>query len=161
LIVEVVDPETMRPVPEGMPGVVVATDPRRQAYPMLRYFTGDITEGLTHGVGSSGRTTPRIGRILGRHGDIPRVKGLFVVPKQIAAGIAEVGPFDTFQLVVTRPGNQDELTIRIETEDPGVSGLADRLAAAVKVATRLTARVELVGTATLEGATLIDDRRTL
>ena len=161
LLVEVVDPETMQPVPDGAPGVVVATDPRRQAYPMLRYFTGDITAGLTHGEGSSGRTTPRIGRILGRHGDIPRVKGLFVVPKQVAAGLAGVGPFETFQLVVSRPGHQDELLIRVEADDPGASGLADRLSAAVKVATRLTADIELVGIGALEGASVIDDRRQL
>ena len=161
MLIEVVDPDTLQRVPEGTPGVVVATDPRRQAYPMIRYFTGDITEGLTHGVGSSGRTTPRIGRILGRHGDIPRVKGLFVVPKQVAAGLAEVGDFATFQLVVDRPGNQDELTIRVETADPGASGLADRIESAVKVATRLTATIELVGAGALEDADLIDDRRQL
>ncbi|MCP3976309.1 MAG: phenylacetate--CoA ligase [bacterium] len=161
LIVEVVDPETMKPVPEGSPGVVVATDPRRRAYPMVRYFTGDITAGLTHGVGSSGRTTPRIGRILGRHGDIPRVKGLFVVPGQVGDGLSEIGVFETFQLVVTRPGHQDELTIRVETVDPEASGLADRLSAAVKVATRLTADVELVAVGTLRDQPTIDDRRQL
>lgn len=160
LIIEVVDPETMKPVPEGTPGVVVATDPRREAYPMLRYFTGDITEGLTHGVGSSGRTTPRIGRILGRHGDIPRVKGLFVVPTQVAAGLATVGDFPAFQLEITRPGNHDEMLVRVETAEEG-SGLVERLVDAVKLATRLTADVELVPVGSLEDSDVIVDRREL
>ena len=161
LIIEVVDPATMQPVGAGEPGVVVATDPRREAYPMIRYFTGDVTAGLTFGEGSSGRTTPRIGRILGRHGDIPRVKGLFLVPRQVQAGLDTVGRLGAFQVVITRPGNQDELMIRVEADDPDATGLRDRVGAAVKDATRLSAAIELVDRGTLEGEEVIADLRDL
>lgn len=161
LLVEVVDPETLRPVPEGTPGVIVATDPRRQAYPMVRYFTGDITAGLSFGEGSTGRRTPRMGRILGRHGDIPRVKGLFLVPQQVAGGLSTVGTLGSFQAVITRPGNQDELTIRVETDDPEATGLSDRVSQAIKAATRLTATIELVPNGALTDAPVIDDQRVL
>ena len=161
LIVEVVDPDTMRPVGEEVPGVVVATDPRREAYPLLRYFTGDITSGLSYGEGSSGRTTARMGRIVGRHGDIPRIKGIFVIPGEVEKGLAAVGNFAGYQLVVTRPGNQDELIVKVETDDPDVSGLAGRLADSIKVATRLSADVELVGVGALADQPAIDDRRQL
>ncbi len=162
LIVEVVDPETYEPVDEGEPGVIVATDLRRVAYPMIRYFTGDITEGITTAPAPSGRTTPRIGRILGRHGDIPRVKGLFLVPGQIQAALDRVGSMGRFQVVIDRPGNQDTVTVRIETEG-GAAG-TDRtvVVAALKDETRLTCEVELVDVGTLsEDAPVIADQRTI
>ena len=145
-IVEVVDPVTHRPVASGEPGVLVVTDVRRRAYPMLRYFTGDITEGLQHEPGPSGRTTARMGRILGRAGDIPRVKGLFVVPAQVAAALATVGEFGSFQLVIDRPGTQDTLLVRVEKPraTDGRTGLADRVVEALKDGIRLTCDVELV-----------------
>lgn len=164
LIIEVLNPDTLQPVAPGDPGVIVATDMRRRAYPMLRYFTGDITEGLTYETGESGRTTPRMGRILGRSGDIPRVKGLFVVPSQVADALAVVGDFDRFQLVIDRPGLQDSLRVRIE--DPGQAearpALSDRLIEALKDRIRLTCEVELVDPDALgSDAPVVVDRRAL
>ena len=162
--VEVVDAETHRAVPAGEPGVLVVTDLRRRAYPMLRYFTGDITAGLTYEPGASGRTMARMGRILGRAGDIPRVKGLFVVPDQVAAAIATVGDFGPFQLVVDRPEIQDTLLVRIEHRGSADErpSLAQRIVPALKDHIRLTCDVELIDPGTLgEDAPLVDDRRAL
>jgi phenylacetate-CoA ligase len=160
LIVEVVDPETYQPVAEGEPGVVVVSDGRRQAYPMIRYFTGDIIEGYTTEPGPSGRTTMRIGRVIGRHGDIPRVKGLFVVPGQVRKALDAIGEVPDFQLVIDRPGNQDTLTVRMEWAGDAEAPV-DRIINSIKENTRLTALVEILPPATLGDHDLVVDRREL
>jgi phenylacetate-CoA ligase len=163
-IVEVVHPETHEPVGAGEPGVLVVTDTRRRAYPMLRYFTGDITAGLTTEPGASGRTMPRMGRILGRAGDIPRVKGLFVVPDQVAAALATVGDFGAFQLVIDRPGHQDTLLVRVEHAGPADdrAALTERIVTTLKDHIRMTCDVDLLDAGGLgEGAPVVDDRRDL
>jgi phenylacetate-CoA ligase len=161
LIVEVVDPDTFQPVAEGEPGVVVATDFRRSAYPMIRYFTGDIVEGMINEPGESGRTTSRIGRILGRHGSILRVKGLFVVPTQVRTALDTLDGLGTFRLIADRPGNQDTLTVQVEHADPTNPSLPDRVIRALKDGVRLTCQVELVAPGSLDGLAMVEDRRVL
>jgi phenylacetate-CoA ligase len=153
-IFEVVHPETREPVAAGEPGVLVVTDLQKQAYPMIRYFTSDITEFYDPAPCECGRTTGKIGRILGRHGDIPRVKGLFLVPTQVKEALSHAGVDAPFQLVVERPGNQDVLTIKIEGEVD-----AHAAARSVKETTRLTPTIESVPVGALEGAPVLDDRR--
>lgn len=163
MIVELLHPESSQPVGPGEPGVIVVSETQRQAYPMVRYFTGDLSEGLNSDPCDCGRTTPRLGRILGRVGDIPRVKGLFVVPKQVAASLERCGDLGAFQLVVDRPGTQDRLTVRVEHS--GDAGRRDALAADVvavlKESIRLTCEVELVDKGALDGRPTVDDRRAL
>ncbi|GIU93462.1 MAG: phenylacetate--CoA ligase [Acidimicrobiia bacterium] len=155
-IFELVHPENGEPVETGEPGVLVVTDLVRQAYPMIRYFTGDITEYLDPSPCPCGRTTGKIGRILGRVGDIPRVKGLFVVPSQVRECLTACGVQGRFQLVVERPGTQDSLTIKVEGEVD-----AGRVAAALKEAIRMSVTVESVPPGALADAPLVDDRRVL
>ncbi len=161
MVVEVLHPETKEPVAPGEPGVVTVSEADRIAYPAIRYWTGDLTAGLDHSPCGCGRTTPRLGRILGRVGDIPRVKGLFVVPKEVQASLAAFPSLGAFQLVVDRPGNQDRLRIRIEHAGPAEEreGLRPRIVEAVKQGTRLTAEVVLEDPGTLEGLPLVDDQR--
>lgn len=161
-LVEVVDAESKQPVPPGEPGVIVASEAERFAYPMLRYWTGDITEGLDHSICGCGRTTPRMGRILGRVGDIARIKGLFVVPNQVERALAELPGVGRFQLVVDRPGTQDTLSIRIEhAGSPDArSQLAADAARRVKEAIRLGADIELIDVGALgENAPVVVDKR--
>lgn len=163
-IVEVLDAETKEPVAEGEPGVIVATEVERVAYPMLRYWTGDITAGLDSSPCGCGRTTPRMGRILGRVGDIARIKGLFVVPAQVQRALDALPNLGKFQLVVDRPGRQDTLTVRIE-HSGAVSDrpqLAEQAAAQIKEGIRLSAEIELIDVGALgDSAPVVVDKRTV
>lgn len=161
-LVEVVDAQTKQPVGPGEPGVIVATETERFGYPMLRYWTGDVTAGLDDSPCACGRTTPRMGRILGRVGDIARIKGLFVVPAQVRRALEDLPGLGAFQLIVDRPGTQDTLVIRVEhAGEPGARpALAETAARRVKDAIRLSADIDLVDVGTLgEGAPVVVDNR--
>ncbi|MEJ2357401.1 MAG: phenylacetate--CoA ligase, partial [Deinococcales bacterium] len=111
---EIVDPETGQVLPEGKDGVLVITTLTKEALPLLRYWTGDITS-LTREPGASGRTHARIGMIRGRADDMLVVRGVNVYPTQIEAAlvdIAEASPH--YQLVVRRVKTLDELELRLE-----------------------------------------------
>lgn len=165
LIVEVLDPETWQPVPQGTAGVVVVSDPFRQAMPILRYVTGDITAGLDDTLCACGRTTPRLGRIIGRVGGIPRVKGLLVVPAQVQRALDSVEGLGRWQLIIDRPGTQD--TLEVVIEDAGPEGQRDDRARQtverLREAVRVTATVTLVqpGSIPTDAETIVDRRSTI
>lgn len=163
-LVEVLDTDTRQPVGPGEPGVIVASELERVAYPMLRYWTGDVTAGLDFSPCACGRTTPRMGRILGRVGDIARVKGLFVIPGQVQRALDVFPDLGKFQLVVDRPGTQDTLAVRIE--HMGAVGdrsqLAEQAAQRIKEGIRLSTQVELIDVGTLgDDAQVVVDKRDL
>ena len=116
---EVLDPETQVPVPEGHAGELVITTLTKEALPMLRYRTRDITR-VTTAPCDCGRTHLRILRITGRSDDMLIIRGVNVYPSQIEAvlvGRTMVSPH--YQLVVERRGTLDHVTIEVEAE-PGV-----------------------------------------
>jgi phenylacetate-CoA ligase len=161
-LIEVLDAETKQPVGPGEPGVIVASESERIAYPMIRYWTGDITAGLDVVPCACGRTTPRMGRILGRVGDIARVKGLFVVPAQVQRALDSLPELGKFQLVVDRPGTQDTLCVRIEHGGPVADRprLAEEAADRIKEGIRLSTVIELVDMGALgESAQVVVDKR--
>jgi phenylacetate-CoA ligase len=115
--VEVINPDTGETVETGQAGEIVITDLSRIGMPMIRYRTGDITEGIDTGQCSCGRTSPRLGRIIGRVSDIPRVKGMFVSPRQVTEALQDVLSKDVpFQLIVDRIMGRDRLLVRIGTD---------------------------------------------
>lgn len=162
LMVEVLDPETWRSVSPGSPGVVVVSDPYREAMPILRYVTGDITQGVNEEPCPCGRTTPRMGRIIGRTGGIPRVKGLFVVPAQVQRALDTLERLGPWQLIIDRPGTQD--TLELVSEDTGPEAtreaLGQRTVEVLREAIHLTATVTLVpqGSISTDAETVIDRR---
>jgi len=104
-----------------------------------------------------------MGRILGRVGDIARVKGLFVVPTQVAAHLARIPELGRFQLVIDRPGTQDTLTVRIEhagapTERRALAGVAQQT---LKNGIRLTCEIDLIDVGALgsDAPTVVDRRK--
>ena len=113
---EVLDPETQDPVAEGQAGELVITTLTKEALPMLRYRTRDITRVTTEPC-DCGRTHLRILRITGRSDDMLIIRGVNVYPSQIEAvlvGRSMIAPH--YQLVVERSGNLDHVTIEVEVQ---------------------------------------------
>ena len=113
---EVLDPETQDPVAEGQAGELVITTLTKEALPMLRYRTRDITRVTTEPC-DCGRTHLRILRITGRSDDMLIIRGVNVYPSQIEAvlvGRPMIAPH--YQLVVERSGNLDHVTIEVEVQ---------------------------------------------
>jgi phenylacetate-coenzyme A ligase PaaK-like adenylate-forming protein len=160
-VVEVIDPTSGTHVHEGASGELVVSDVWRQAMPIIRYRTGDLTEGLNLDPCPCGRTAPRLKRIIGRVSDIPRIKGMFVVPRHVQNVLDRYPALGRFQLIVDRPAHQDELTVKIALKQSmDQEALGRRLSAEIRDAIRLTAVVEFVDPQNLpEGAPLFDDRR--
>jgi phenylacetate-CoA ligase len=164
--VEVLDPETAEPVGPGQPGEVYVTSLKRRAMPIIRYRTWDLTSGLDPTACPCGASTPRLGYIIGRVGTIPRVKGLFVNPREVGEVLADFPQVGRFQLVVDRPEGQDLLVVRVEVgravADPHSEiNLRARLTEALRNRLRLTPVVELVGEGTIgdDSPTVVDLRR--
>ena len=111
---EVIDPESNAPVPEGHAGELVITTLTKEALPMLRYRTRDITR-VTRAPCDCGRTHLRILRITGRSDDMLIIRGVNVYPSQVEAvliGAAHIAPH--YQLVVERRGSLDHMTVEVE-----------------------------------------------
>jgi len=116
---EVIDPDSGKPLPEGEAGELVITTLTKQALPMIRYRTRDITK-LTTAPCECGRTHVRILRVTGRNDDMLIIRGVNVYPSQVEAvlvGLPDVAPH--YQLVVQRKGSLDEVSIEAEAQ-PGV-----------------------------------------
>jgi phenylacetate-CoA ligase len=160
-VVEVIDPATGTHVDEGASGELVISDVWRQAMPIIRYRTGDLTEGLNLDACPCGRSAPRMKRIIGRVSDIPRIKGMFVVPRNVQNVLDRYPELGRFQLIIDRPVHQDELTIRIALMQPvDRDALGQRLSGDIRDAIRLTAALEFVDSQQLPaGSPLIEDRR--
>jgi phenylacetate-CoA ligase len=161
-VVEVIDPGTGKPVEEGASGELVVSDVWREAMPIIRYRTGDLTEGLNLSPCPCGRTAPRMQRIIGRVSDIPRIKGMFVVPRHIQNVLERYPELGRFQLVVDRPAHQDELSLKVVLAQPvEQEQLRRRLISDIRDAIRLTADIEFVEAASLpaEAPMFVDRRR--
>jgi phenylacetate-CoA ligase len=116
---ELIDPETGDPVAEGEAGELVITTLTKEALPMLRYRTRDITRLATTRC-ACGRTHLRILRVAGRNDDMLIVRGVNVYPSQVEAVLVDrPGLAPHYQLVVERHGALDHLRIEIEAL-PGV-----------------------------------------
>jgi len=112
---EIVDPDTGEVLPEGEEGVLVFTTLTKQALPLLRYWTGDVTS-LSSSPCACGRTLVRMDRIKGRADDMLIVRGVNVYPTQVEAvllRLPELTP--NYRIVVTRSGTLDEAEVEIET----------------------------------------------
>ncbi|WP_094227551.1 phenylacetate--CoA ligase family protein [Methanolobus psychrotolerans] len=127
--VEVLD-ENGEQVAEGEKGELVLTSLSKEALPIIRYRTGDITR-LLEGECSCGRTTPRISRLLGRADDMLIVRGINVFPSQIENIIASIPEVtEHFQVILDRNAKMlDEITVKVELEENAFTGELKDLAA--------------------------------
>ncbi|WP_299438432.1 phenylacetate--CoA ligase family protein [uncultured Rhodospira sp.] len=111
---EVIDPETLEPLPMGATGELVITTLTKEALPMIRYRTRDITR-LDDTPCACGRTHVRIMRVTGRNDDMLIIRGVNVYPSQIEAvmmGFPGTAPH--YQLIVARQGVMDTLAVEVE-----------------------------------------------
>ena len=116
-LVEVVDPTTLLPVAPGQPGELVVTTLSREATPLVRYRTRDLTA-LIPGDCPCGRTLRRIERVRGRTDDLLFVKGVKVFPSEIEAALFAVeGARPHFQVVLERRGGEDQATVLVEVDE--------------------------------------------
>jgi len=121
---EVIDPETTEPLPSGATGELVVTTLTKEALPMLRYRTRDITR-LVEEPCPCGRTHRRMMRVTGRSDDMLIIRGVNVYPSQVEAflvGFPGLAPH--YQLLLTRDGPMDAITIEVELAPPAPLGEA-------------------------------------
>ncbi len=124
---EIVHPETGAPLPDGEIGVLVLTSLTKQAFPVLRYWTGDLCS-ITREPAPCGRTHARMSSIVGRSDDMLVIRGVNVYPSNIEHTLLQVeGVSPHFQLVVEREGTLDTLAVRVESEHPANSSAATAL----------------------------------
>ncbi len=111
---EIIDPDTLQPLPDGEEGELVLTTLSKRAIPMIRYRTRDITSIMPERC-SCGRTLRRIRRIGRRSDDMMIIRGVNVFPSQIEAAIMKVkGLTPHYQIILTRDHGLDQMEIQVE-----------------------------------------------
>jgi len=116
-IPEIIDPETEQTLADGEIGELVLTTITKEAFPMIRYRTGDLTS-LDHSACPCGRTLVRMSRVAGRTDDMVVIQGINVFPSQIEQILTEIeGTEPHYRLRVDRSGARDELEVWVEVSD--------------------------------------------
>ena len=149
-IVEIVDPETLRPVPDGEVGELVLTTLNREAMPLLRYRTRDLTR-ILPGECPCGRHHKRLDRMKGRSDDMMILKGVNIFPIQIETILLQFEELTSNYLITleTRESN-DEMTVEVElgqlfTDDYGrLQELTREITRRLKDEILVTPRVKLL-----------------
>ena len=116
-IPEIIDPDTEEVLPYGTPGELVFTTITKEAFPVIRYRTRDISI-LYPEPCRCGRTIVRMGRVQGRSDDMLIIRGVNVFPSQIESVIMEIDGIEPhYQLEVAREGRLDTLTVKVEVNE--------------------------------------------
>ena len=154
-IPEIIDPVTGEVLPAGEKGELVITCIKKEALPLIRYRTKDITR-LIYEPCKCGRTTCRMENLSGRSDDMLKIRGVNVFPSQIeevVLGVEGLGPH--YEIVVEREGYADKLTVRVELAEPTDNfGDLERISASVRNKLRvilgLDAKIKLESPNTLQ-----------
>lgn len=170
-IVEIVDPETLEPVPDGEIGELILTSIKREAMPLLRYRTRDLTRVLGRGC-PCGRNHVRLDRMKGRSDDMMVLRGVNIFPIQIEKILMQFKELaSNYLITLTTDENNDNMTVEVELEDlftddyQRLIQLQKNVKRALKDEILLTPHVKLVPKGTLpvsEGkAVRVIDKRTV
>lgn len=125
-LAEIVDPQTLEPVPPGEKGELLFTSLQRRAMPMIRYRTKDITR-LWREPGHEGRTFVRMEKVTGRSDDMLIISGVNVFPSQVEALLLEVEEVEPqYRLIVRKKGYLDQLIIQVEGQKAVYAAGKDR-----------------------------------
>jgi phenylacetate-CoA ligase len=146
---EIIDPETGEVLPDGEEGELVFTSLTKQALPMIRYRTRDLTRLLP----PTSRAMRRIGRISGRSDDMLIIRGVNVFPGQIEELILSMPALSAqYQLVVSRDGHLDQLEVHCELRGGAgnVDALSRELQHHIKTHVGVSTRVRLLGPGGIE-----------
>lgn len=118
-VVEILHPDTLEPVPDGETGELVLTTLDRQAMPLIRYRTRDLTR-IIPGLCSCGRTHARLDRIAGRSDDMFIIKGCNVFPMQIEGILMRIPErFSDYRIILEKINGTDEMVIEVEPDKNG------------------------------------------
>jgi phenylacetate-CoA ligase len=150
-IVEIIDPVTLKRLPEGEEGELVMTTLLREGMPIIRYRTKDLTR-IIPGTCPCGRTHRRIERIKGRTDDMMILKGVNIFPIQIEKKLMEIpGVGTNFLIILDREGYNDSMTVKVEIEREFFGGdlqqleaLRHRIVEELRSDILITPRVDLV-----------------
>ena len=148
---EIINPDTGEPLPQGERGELVFTTLTKEAFPVIRYRTKDITS-LHYETCNCGRTLVRMEKVTGRSDDMLIIRGVNVFPSQVEhvlMGIEGVEPH--YQIIVEREGTMDSMTVEVEVSDSlftdeikGLEQLTKRITRDIKDILGVSCRVKLV-----------------
>lgn len=150
-IPEIIDPQTLKVLPPGAEGELVLTTLTKEAFPLIRYRTRDITS-LDYAPCPCGRTLARMKKVLGRSDDIIIIKGVNVFPSQVESILLEVeGVEPRYQMIADRVEGVDTLELRVEVNEGVFSDeikILQSISAQIEMKLResvgISARVKLV-----------------
>lgn len=156
-IPEVINPETLEPCKEGEVGELVFTTITKEALPLFRYRTRDLTS-ICYEPCSCGRTLARIARFKGRSDDMLIIRGVNVFPSQVESALLEMGEVSPhYLMIVDRINNLDVLEVQVEVEERFFSDeikelekLTKKIAHVIQTAIGLSVKVKLVEPKTIE-----------
>ncbi len=115
--VEVVDPETLEPLPEGQTGELIITTLTKEAFPLIRFRTRDLTNLIAERC-PCGRTLVRMSKVLGRTDDMIKIRGITVFPSQIESVLFDIeGKEPHYQIIIERKASVDILTVLVEVSE--------------------------------------------
>ena len=154
---EIVDPDTFEPVPLGDRGELVFTTLTKEAFPVIRYRTKDISR-LIPDFCTCGRTFYRMPKVTGRTDDMLIIRGVNVFPSQIEEVIMAVeGVEPHYQLVVTRDGSLDNIEVQVEVSEQifsdevkSLEKLGKKLQTEIKDLLGITCKIKLVEPKTIQ-----------
>ncbi len=170
-LVEIIDPNTLKPVSEGEQGELVLTTLKREGMPILRYRTKDLTR-IIPGPCACGRTHRRIDRIMGRTDDMMILKGVNIYPIQIEKKLMEIpGVGTNFVIILERDGYDDVMIVKVEVQKEFFTGdlkqlenLRKRIVDELRADILITPKVNLIEPRSLpstegKAVRVIDNRR--
>lgn len=160
VVVEIVDTETGKQLEIGATGEIVAT-PFSKVFPLIRFATGDLSY-LIERPCPCGRTSLRLGRILGRTDQVTKVWGIFIHPWQVDEAMAKFPMVANYQVVVTRKDYRDQMVVYVELKEEVADqiGLKRAVEREIEEVLKVKGQVEIVPSGGIpDRAKKIDDRR--
>jgi len=154
---EIINPDTLEPCKDGEVGELVFTPITKEALPLFRYRTKDLTS-ITHEKCECGRTLARISRFKGRTDDMMVIRGVNVFPSQVESALLEMGETSPhYLMIVDRENNLDTLEVWVEVSEEffsdeikALEGLTRKIAKVLQAALGLAVKVKLVEPKTIE-----------